>query len=228
MVLNQSSSPLDNHAPKRGIFISFEGADGVGKTTQIDQTANWLEQQGHSVIKTREPGGTQGAERLRDLLKYEDGLNLSGESETLLLYAARLDHVEKIIKPALAKGTIVLCDRFHDSTLAYQGGGGKVDAEWIMKLHLQILGNFIPDLTFLLMVDEDRTSKRIDKRAELDDKFERAGEAYHHRVRQVFLQLASLSPQRIHVIDGSQSIDAVAGEIQTILTTSNLLPLHAE
>lgn len=210
-----------------GQFISFEGGEGAGKTTQITLFSAWLQSKGHEVVTTREPGGTKGAEHLRNFIKYGHEFDLSPKTETVLIYAARMDHVEKIIRPALSQGKIVLCDRFHDSTLAYQGGARGVDAEWIMKLHLHLMDDFFPDLTFFLSLPPEQGLKRAQNRLQdqeksrdcapkqADDRFENAGPEFHQRVAAYFEQLARLSPRRIVKIDADQSEPMVADQISS-------------
>ena len=197
-----------------GIFISFEGIDGSGKTTQITKIQAWLQQRGHDCLITREPGGTQGAEAIRNLVMHQKDFAFSPAVETALLYAARKDHVEKIIKPALQKGIMVLCDRFHDSSLAYQGGGRKLDAEWIMKLHLLLLNDFMPDLTFYFDIDPKQAHERREKRNHQEkDVFESTGYEFMQRVKSHYDQLASLSPQRIITINASQSREDIFADL---------------
>jgi dTMP kinase len=210
---------------KTPLFISFEGGEGAGKTTQINTLAGALTQQGYKVITTREPGGTEEGEKIRALLVQRDGGNWNPMSECLLLFAARIMHVEQVIRPALEAGKIVITDRFTDSTRAYQGYGHGFDLKLIESLNDQLIGGFKPDLTFILDVDPqkglERSSHRLASQPfEVDraeDRFENLELEFHKRLRQGFLEIAKKEKDRCRVIDASKSLDAIAKEIEKIV-----------
>jgi dTMP kinase len=202
----------------RGYFITFEGGEGTGKSTQIGLLADALTATGIEVQKTREPGGSPGAEEIRDLLVRGEPGRWDPMTEILLLYAARNDHYRRRIEPALAAGHWVLCDRFADSTLAYQGAGGGIELETIRSLHSLVLGRVWPDLTVLLDLDVETGLERAGQREETtseggETRYERMGGAFHDRLRQGYLSLAADAPERFAVVDASQSIAIVAGDV---------------
>lgn len=202
----------------KGFFISFEGGEGAGKTTQIKRLKDWLESSGHAVILTREPGGTPEAEKIRDLLVKRDGGNWDGLTELLLFFAARRHHVETLIKPAMAEGKVVICDRFADSTEAYQCFGHGVSTDIYAQIKTIVLGDFAPNLTFLLDVPVNiglKRSKRVNDSttvlsdAEVEDRFERLDVSFHEKLRQGFLTIAARETNRFKVIDALQSLDEI-------------------
>lgn len=194
-------------------FISFEGGEGAGKSTQILRLAERLKRLGHQVVVTREPGGSTGAESIRDLLVNGPVERWSPMTETLLMYASRRDHLERVIEPALAKGSVVLCDRFHDSTRAYQGAGGGVSEDFIAALEQACLDKVRPSLTLVLDLPVDEGLARAAGRGEMEARFEAKGEAFHARLRSGFLAIAEAEPDRCCVIDAAQSMDAVEAAI---------------
>lgn len=203
-----------------GMFITFEGGEGAGKSTQCRRLKSELERQGYEVVLTREPGGVPEAEKIRDLLVQRDGGNWTPMAECLLFFAARQMHVEKLIKPALAAGKIVISDRFTDSTVAYQGYGHGFDLVTIHAIEKLTLGGFEPDITFLLdlPVEEGlrRSLKQKDQaagRENTEDRFEKMDTSFHEKLRQGFLKIASENPDRCHVIDATQSSDNVYAKI---------------
>ena len=200
-----------------GFFISFEGGEGSGKTTQIKRLAEGLRTEGFSVLRTREPGGTDGAEDIRALLLRGRGDRWTAHAEALLVSAARYEHVQRVIQPALERGMIVLCDRFCDSTLAYQGFGRGLDLDKLAQLHDWILGSFKPDLTFLLDVPADVGLARTNQRGGDEVRFESMERDFHHRLREGFLTLATAEPERFRVVDGQRSVDEIAREIRNLL-----------
>ncbi|MFT6331715.1 MAG: dTMP kinase [Lentimonas sp.] len=200
-------------------FITFEGVEGSGKSTQTKILKQYFDDQKISAILTREPGGTKVAEDIRSILIGGDVDKMDGVCETLLNFAARRNHIEKLIKPSLAKDEIVICDRFFDSTIAYQSFGQDVDLKIINNIQESAIGNFAPDITFLIDVDVDVSFERIKLRAD-NNRYEKMDRVFHQKVRQGFLQIAQENPQRIVVINGSQSIDKIHQEILTALSQS--------
>jgi dTMP kinase len=188
-----------------GHFITLEGGEGAGKTTLIDGIARALEAQGQKVIKTREPGGTPGAEAIRDLLVNGPVDRWSPTAEALLFYAARVDHVDRVIRPNVAAGNWVLCDRFADSTRAYQGAAGGISADRLDALHRMALERFEPDLTLVIDIDPMEGLERAWARGEAETRFEAKGQTFHERLRQGFLDIAHDNPGRCAVIDGGQA-----------------------
>ncbi len=206
---------------KSGVFISFEGGEGSGKTTQIEHLRSKLEQQGSKVIVTREPGGVAEAEQIRNLLVQRDGGDWNAISEVLLLFAARSMHIEKLINPALEKGDVVICDRFTDSTIAYQGYGRGEDIQKITDIEKIVIGDFKPDITFILDIDVktglERSTRRLAgenlESEKTEDRFERLDVAFHERLRSGFLEIAKQDRERCYVLDALQTEVALAEEI---------------
>ena len=199
---------------KPGRFITLEGGEGVGKSTQAARLADALRAHGLEVVVTREPGGTAGAEAIRDLLMTGDEDRWSARAEALLFAAARADHVEKVIRPALDRGAWVICDRFVDSTRAYQGGAGGVSDDDILALHTVGSGGLMPDRTFLLTLPEADAADRIRRRVGVDDdRFGTRDTDYHRRLDAAFVQLADNEIQRFRLIDTSASIEGITRKI---------------
>lgn len=193
----------------RGRFITFEGGEGVGKSTQIQRLVARLAAEGREVVATREPGGSPGAEAIRDLVLRGAADRWSPVTETLLMYAARRDHIERVIRPALARGAWVVCDRFADSTRAYQGAAGGTDPALIAALEAYILEEVRPDLTLIFDLSPEVGVGRAMDRAGAELRFESKGGAFHTRLRQAFLEIAAAEPGRCALIDASGSIEAV-------------------
>lgn len=197
----------------RGVFITLEGGEGTGKTTQIRLMQAALAARGLSVVTTREPGGTPGAEKLRELLVQRDGGNWDPLTETLLLFAGRRDHLVNRIWPAMESGQWVISDRFADSTRAYQGIGKGLDSSAIETLYTLAVGDFRPDLTFILDVPAEvgleRSARRNKVLASTEDRFERLGIVFHEKLRQGYLAIAAREKDRCCVIDAMQSPEAV-------------------
>lgn len=198
---------------QRGRFITIEGGEGAGKSTQIRRLATRLAEAGFEVVTTREPGGSAGAESIRALLVTGETDRWSPTTETLLLYAARRDHIERVIEPALERGAVVLCDRFHDSTRAYQGAAGDVDPALIAFLESHVLGPLSPDLTLVLDLPVDAGLARAAGRGEGEGRFEAKGAAFHERLRAAFLEIAAREPSRCAVIDATGEPQLVAARI---------------
>ena len=200
----------------RGKFITFEGGEGGGKSTQAARMAGYLRGKGLEVLETREPGGTPESESLRDLLVQGDPDRWSALSELLLITAARVEHVNRLIEPALTEGKWVICDRFADSTLAYQGIAGELGLELVEQLQKLAVGATAPDVTFLLDVRAEAGLQRAEKRGGAA-RFEKKGAAFHQTLRDGFLALANENPQRIVLIDGEDTFDNVWGQIEAEL-----------
>jgi dTMP kinase len=193
-----------------GLFITFEGGEGAGKSTQIKRLSEYLAGLKLAVVLTREPGGTATAEAIRDLLVNGDPGSLSSTAEALLNSAARDSHLREVIRPALARGDIVLCDRFMDSTRAYQGIAGDCPLALIDALQENVVGFTIPDLTFVFDLDPAVGLERAKQRTQGgEDRYERKGLAFHHKVRDGFLALAEADPGRCIVVDASMGIDVM-------------------
>jgi dTMP kinase len=196
-----------------GKFITFEGGEGTGKSTQARLLASHLEQSGMNVLLTREPGGAPGAEDIRDLLVKGEPDRWSPMAEALLFNAARVEHWRQIIEPALQKGMHVVCDRFADSTMAYQGYVGGLTRESMAQLHRLALGEARPDLTLVFDMPATAGLARAAGRKDAEDRFERKGADFHARLRQAFLDIARREPQRCVVIDASRAMDQVHSEV---------------
>ncbi|WP_440959802.1 dTMP kinase [Oceanicaulis sp. LC35] len=194
----------------RGCFITLEGGEGAGKTTLAKALSAALEAQGVKTLITREPGGTTNAEALRNLLVEGETDRWSPLSETLLLYAARVDHVERLIKPSLEQGVWVICDRFSDSTRAYQGAAGGLSSSQIEEIDRACMHGFGPDLTFVVDLDPEIGLERTRQRGEGATRFERKPAAFHHALRVAFLDIARETPDRCVVLDGAMPADKVA------------------
>ena len=200
----------------KSAFISFEGIDGSGKTTQLELLAEQLRTEGHQVLLTREPGGSPGAEEIRTLVLQGDPDRWSAETELLLFTAARRDHLERTILPALAAGKIVLCDRFADSTRMYQGLSRGDLRQAVDTLHALMIGTE-PDLTVLIDINPALGLRRAKSRHGTEERFEDFGESLQARMRQGFLTLAAEQPHRIRVVDGDRSIKDVAQDISNLV-----------
>jgi dTMP kinase len=202
----------DQTSVTRGWFITFEGGEGAGKSTQIRLLADRLTALGRSMVVTREPGGSAGAEQIRTLLVTGEADRWSPMSETLLLYAARADHLQRVIRPALEQGQIVVCDRFIDSTRAYQSGPGGVDPQWLQSLEQAVVEPTWPDLTLILDLPVSTGLERASQRGGAESRFESKGMAYHQRLRSAFLAMAD-SADRYQVVDASGSPAEVSERI---------------
>lgn len=196
-----------------GRFITFEGGEGAGKSTQLKRLAARLADAGRGVVATREPGGSPGAESIRDLVLQGAADRWSPVTETLLMYAARRDHIERVIRPGLARGAWVLCDRFADSTRAYQGAAGGVATALIAALESYILEDTRPDLTLIFDLPVDVGLQRAHERAGSEMRFESKGVAFHERLREGFLMIAKAEPERCAVIDAVGSLDVVEARV---------------
>ncbi len=199
-----------------GRFITLEGGEGAGKSTQIQVIKDYLLTCGNDVVVTREPGGTSEGQEIRNLLVSGDKDKWSPLSETLLIMADRAAHLERVIRPALAEGKYVVCDRFFDSTKAYQGVAGGLGLDVIHNLQQPVLGKTLPDVTLLLDIDPEKGLRRAQERGgEL--RFESKTLAYHRTLRNAFLDFAAQEPERIFVIDADRDVQAVSADILAVL-----------
>ncbi len=198
----------------RGRFVTVEGIEGAGKSTQMDAIRQYLEERGIRVVMTREPGGTPLSEAVRTLLRDPDNRGMSPDTELLLVFAARAEHLHKVIRPALESGDWVLSDRFTDATFAYQGGGRGIEAARIATLEEWVQGALRPDLTLLLDVPVEAGMSRIAGRGQRD-RFEREDREFFQRIRNSYLQRAAAEPQRFRRIDASASVAQVSREALT-------------
>ena len=199
-----------------GKFITFEGIDGAGKSTHIATVVDWLSARGLEVVSTREPGGTPLGEKLRELLLHEP---MHLETEALLMFAARREHLALVIEPALARGAWVVCDRFSDATYAYQGGGRGLDKAKFAALERWVHGHLQPDLTFLFDLPPEVACERIARQGRDLDKFEQERADFHQRVRQAYLERAVEAPNRIRVINAGQRQDEIKKVVEEIVST---------
>ena len=200
----------------RGKFITFEGIDGAGKSSHVEWLAELLRQKGMTVHVTREPGGTELGEKLRELLL---NMSMDLETETLLMFAARREHLARLIEPALASGDWVICDRFSDATYAYQGGGRGLERHKLQQLEQWVHGRLQPDLTLLFDLPLDVARERIALASRVLDRFEQERADFHERVRQAYLERWHASPGRIRVIDAQGSIEQIRKSLEEIFTS---------
>ncbi len=213
--MNLNSQEM-NRVLKRGKFITFEGIDGAGKSTHIASVAELVRSHGLGVVSTREPGGTPLGEKLRELLLH-DPMHL--ETEALLMFAARREHLAQVIEPALARGDWVICDRFSDATYAYQGGGRGLDKRKFAELEQWVHGHLQPDLTFLFDLAPAVAGERIAAQGRELDRFEQEQADFHDRVRQAYLERAASAPDRIRVINAGQTLVEIKKQVEETVTT---------
>lgn len=212
---------MNSKRPRRGLFITFEGGEGAGKSTQIARLAERLSGAGLDILATREPGGPPGAlpqaMAIRRLLVEGEPGTWSPQSEAMLNYTQRIEHVRRIIEPALARGTWVLCDRFADSTMAYQGYGHRLGRTFVERLHRLALGAFKPDLTLVFDLPVETGLKRALARAGAETRYERMDIAFHERLRRGFRAIARAEPKRCTLVDARGDVDAVTARIAATL-----------
>lgn len=201
---------------QKNCFITFEGMDGAGKSTQISRTAEWLRARGHVVLLTREPGGTPLGEALRALLLHEV---MHPDTEAMLMFAARREHLAQVIEPALARGEWVLCDRFTDASFAYQGGGRGLDSARLEVLETWVQRGLQPDLTLLFDLPCEIAARRLAASGGDPDRFEREQSDFFNRVRTAYLARARADARRVQVLDAAQSPDEVYKRLEEILST---------
>jgi dTMP kinase len=211
--------------PQRGKFITFEGLDGVGKSTQLENLAIYLRERGIDVITTREPGGTALGEKLRAVLLSSRTSGLSPLAELALMFADRAQHIDEQVLPALNRGQWVLCDRFTDSSEAYQGGGRQLGSDVVMQLHKALCRDLQPDLTILMLSDVARTVARARRRnveqaklmAEDENRFEKESRAFYERVQAAYLAIAKRAPHRVATVEAGEAIAKVQKKIALIV-----------
>lgn len=196
----------------KGLFITFEGPDGAGKTTQVQKFAEALSQQGYDVLLTREPGGTPISDKVRELILTPEHQEMDDTTEVLLYAASRAQHVHEKVIPSLQNGKIVICDRFVDASIAYQGYGLGIPVEEVEQINRFATSGLVPDRTYMLDVPVAEGKARLLARSGLD-RIEQKGEAYHERVREGFRTLAAQHPERIRVVNAYRSIEVIADEI---------------
>jgi dTMP kinase len=202
----------------RGYFITFEGGEGAGKSTQLKRLVARLQAAGRDVVATREPGGSPGAESIRELVLNGAADRWSPVTETLLMYAARRDHIERVIRPALERGAWVVCDRFADSTRAYQGAAGGTSPDLIAAMETHILEDTRPALTLIFDLSPEAGLERAQSRGG-EMRFESKGLAFHQRLRDGFLAIAGAEPGRCALIDASGSMDEVEAQVNAAVDT---------
>jgi dTMP kinase len=200
---------------EKGRFITLEGVDGAGKSTHLSWLVNHLSQLGKKVVQTREPGGTPLGEKLRELLLHE---KMHLETEALLMFAARREHLELVIQPTLARGDWVVCDRFTDASFAYQGGGRGLSTDKLAQLERWVQGDLQPDLTLLFDLPIDIAAQRMSGAGRELDRFEQEKTDFHERVRAAYLARAAEMPARVRVIDSRQSLASIHKELENILS----------
>lgn len=200
----------------RGRFISFEGIDGAGKSTQHAWLVEYLQAQGHTVVATREPGGTPLGEKLRTLLLAEP---MHLETEALLMFAARREHMAQVIEPALARGDWVVCDRFVDASFAYQGGGRGLDWKKLEDLAAWVLGKLQPDLTLIFDAPVAIAQQRLHAATSKPDRFEQEQSAFFERVRAAYLRIATENPDRVRLIDATATPSEINKVLEDIIAT---------
>jgi len=200
---------------KKGLFITFEGTDGCGKTTQIELLKKYLEEKGYKVVLTREPGAKGLGEKLREILLNYDG-DVSSNCESFLFLADRAQHIDMLIKPAIERGEVVLCDRHTDSTVAYQGYGRGLDLDQIKMLNDIATNGVKPDMTFVFDIDIETAQKRVGK---TKDRMESAGIEFFKRVREGYLEIAKSEPERVKVLDATQTIETISNQVKEYIDT---------
>ncbi len=208
---------LDGELPQeKGRFITFEGSDGCGKSTQARLAAKWLAMSGYEVVTTREPGGCMISERIREILLDVKSAGMSNECEALLYAAARAQHVSEVIAPALRRGAIVVCDRFVDSSVAYQGGGRNLGRELVERINEPAIGGYMPDLTLMYNLPPMKAMHRR-LSASQPDRLELEKQAFVERVYETYLEIAAAHPERVTLIDGDRSIEEIELETRRVL-----------
>ncbi|WP_022925454.1 dTMP kinase [Serinicoccus marinus] len=209
--MTDQPSPDARRGRRPGLFVAVEGGDGAGKSTQADALAGWLREQGHTVLRTREPGGTALGRSLRELVLHGEDGSVTPRAEALLFAADRAHHVATVVRPALEAGEVVITDRYLDSSVAYQGAARALGHEEVRELSLWAVERLLPDLTVLLDVSAEQGRRR---RGQVHDRVEREDDDFHDRVRQGFLDLAAEAPGRYLVLDGEQDRDDIQAAVR--------------
>jgi dTMP kinase len=217
---------------RQGKFITFEGLDGVGKSTQMENLARWLRERNINVLTTREPGGTELGQKLRTVLLSSRTSGLSPLAELALMFADRAQHIDEQILPALKRGQWVLCDRFTDSSEAYQGGGRELGSEVVLQLHKTLCRDLKPDLTILMLTDLEHSIRRARRRnqeqsraSEHDEnRFEKEDRAFHQRVLQTYLAISQREPERVAPVEAKEPVDKVHKKILSVVESRLRLP----
>lgn len=218
------SESQDPESQPKGFFITLEGPEGSGKSTQAVMLKDFLEASGRKVLKTREPGGTGFGDKIRTLLLDHSKVSLQPGTEVLLMLAQRNEHLAQVIRPALDEGQIVICDRYFDSSMAYQGAGRGLDPEFIRRLHQDFLGKFLPDTTILLDIEPEKGLLRAGRsRNEFLDRMESETLCFHRRVRGGYLRLAAEEPQRFKVLNAELAPDILHEQIVSFLKNSAIM-----
>ncbi len=205
---------------KQNFFITFEGGEGAGKSTQAKLLADFLEKSGHSCLLTREPGGSDGAEEIRTLVVKGDVAKWDAMTEALLMFAARRDHLVKTVWPAMKEGKTVICDRFADSTMAYQGFGYAdkgVGQATVENLYKTVVGDFKPDLTIILDMPVEAGVERAVKRDANVNRYEKMGLDFHRNLRNAFLEIVKKEPERCVVVDANRTIEEISADIKAVV-----------
>jgi len=203
---------------RRGLFVTFEGSEGCGKSTQIKLLAAWLRERGHDPLLTREPGGTPAGDAIRHLLQHApEGHGLVPEAELFLFAASRAQLVREVVRPALEAARVVISDRFHDSTVVYQGVARRLDPAMTRTVNGFAIGDTLPDVTFLLDMDAREAFRRLHKRERERDRMESEPLEFYEAVREGYLRAAQAEPERFAVLDANRTEDELAGEIQRVL-----------
>ena len=201
-----------------GLFITLEGGDGSGKSTQAAELETWLREQGREVVRTREPGGTDVGIEIREIVLHHRG-EIAPRAEALLYAADRAHHISTKVRPALERGDVVIQDRFIDSSIAYQGAGRDLGIDEVRDLSMWATGGLMPDLTILLDLDEDAARLRLDSARTRFDRLENEAASFHRRVREVYLELAAADPARFLVLDATDAVATLADSIRSRVST---------
>jgi len=208
----------------KGAFITFEGIDGCGKSTQLELAAERLRKESFPILVTREPGGTAIAEKIREILISPQNSEMVNECELLMYLAARAQHVREKIIPALKQGFIVLCDRFQEATFAYQGFGRNISLDFLKKINSFATGGLMPDLTFIFDISVDLSSARMQKMNKTKDRLELNDRAFYERISEGYRFLAKSEPQRILLLDGSEQLEKISDQVYCRI--KDILTIH--
>jgi len=212
------SAPAAATAGGPGLFLTLEGGDGAGKTTQAALLEQWLRQEGHEVVRTREPGGTDVGRLVRDIVLHHRG-HIAPRAEALLYAADRAHHIDTVVRPAIARGAVVIQDRYLDSSVAYQGAGRVLDADEVRSLSLWATDGLLPDLTVLLDIDPGTARSRLDADDKPFDRLEAEKADFHERVRAAFRSLADAEPERFLVLDAAEPPDRLADRVREVVAS---------